>query len=418
MLTLPVRFVLLSVAVLAAASAPAEAQFGRVLRGAIDREARDAINDGVRDAVECARGDDRCADDAKNDGKDVVIVDDDGNPVSDADGNPVTDPDEAAKLAQKPGEGVWRNYDFTPGREVWFVSDFSDERVGRFPASQLEFVQGNMQIVELNGEKVLEVAQNSLFRVNLPETLPEDFTVEFYLEAGAPNIGTTVLFTPREGAWNRYDSQYLIVNTQPGIYHQGSALSTVGDARGAADEFHAVKFQVDGDYAIMYLGTDRAANIPNASFIRSNAIEFHVSGNARLPSYVKDIVVAVGVDDLGDALMEAGEFTTRGIYFDVDRDVLRPESTPVLEQLRSTLTSNADLSVVIEGHTDDQGEDDYNLDLSERRARAVVAYLTENGVDGGKVEGVGKGESEPVADNETSEGRAENRRVVVKRAEG
>ena len=332
--------------------------------------------------------------------------------------NPVADPDEADTLAQEPGDGVWRNYDFTPGKEVWFVSDFSEERVGRFPASQLEFVQGNMQIVELNGEKVLEVAQNSLFRVNLPEMLPEDFTLEFYLEAGAPNIGTTVLFAPREGAWNRYESQYLTVNTQPGIYYQGSALSTVGDSRGAADEFHPVKFQVDGDYAIMYLGTDRAANIPNASFVRTNAIEFHVSGNARLPSYVKDIVVAVGVDDLGDVLMETGEFTTRGIYFDFASDVIRPESTPVMEQLRSALTSNADLSVVIEGHTDDQGEDDYNLELSERRARAVVAYLTENGVDSGQVEGVGKGESDPVADNGTSEGRAENRRVVVKRAQG
>ena len=88
-----------------------------------------------------------------------------------------TDPSEAAAPTQEPGEGVWRNYDFTPGKEVWFVSDFSDERVGRFPATQLEFVQGNMQIVELYGERVLEVAQNSLFRVNLPEMLPEDFTV-------------------------------------------------------------------------------------------------------------------------------------------------------------------------------------------------------------------------------------------------
>ena len=122
---------------------PLDAQFGRILRGASDREARNAINDGVRDAVECARGDDKCADDAKNDGKDVVIVDDDGNPVADADGNPVTDPDEADPLARKPGEGVWRNYDFTPGKTVLYVSDFSNERIGRFPSSQLGFTSGN-----------------------------------------------------------------------------------------------------------------------------------------------------------------------------------------------------------------------------------------------------------------------------------
>ena len=88
---------------------------------------------------------------------------------------------------------------------------------------------------------------------------------------------------------------------------------------------------------------------------------------------------------------ETGEFTTRGIYFDSDSDVLRPESTPTLEDIRSTLTSNPDLRVMIEGHTDDRGDVDYNLDLSQRRARSVVMYLTENGVDGGQVDAIGKG---------------------------
>ena len=129
-------------------------------------------------------------------------------------------------------------------------------------------------------------------------------------------------------------------------------------------------------------------------------------------------MVAAGIETFYDTLTETGAFTTRGLYFDTDSDVLRPESTPTLEDIRSTLTNNTDLAVVIEGHTDDQGEDDYNLELSERRARAVVAYLTENGVDSGQVEAAGKGEAEPVADNGTSEGRAENRRVVVKRAQG
>jgi peptidoglycan/LPS O-acetylase OafA/YrhL len=63
--------------------------------------------------------------------------------------------------AQAPGEGVWRNYDFVPGSTVWFATDFTDEPVGRFPASQLGFVKGNMQIVELEGDKVLEASANS-----------------------------------------------------------------------------------------------------------------------------------------------------------------------------------------------------------------------------------------------------------------
>ncbi len=74
-----------------------------------------------------------------------------------------------------PGEGVWRNYDFLPGTTLWFATDFTDEPVGRFPASQLEFVKGNMQIVEWEGEKVLGASANSTFRVALPEALPEEF---------------------------------------------------------------------------------------------------------------------------------------------------------------------------------------------------------------------------------------------------
>ena len=404
------RTALVGLAFLAVATAPLDAQLGRLgraARGAVERQARDAVETAVGDTVRCAVDDSACVDQAERDGKDVVMVD--------ADGDPITDPGEADR-AERPGEGVWRNYDFTPGKAVWFVSDFTNERVGRFPANQLEFVEGNMQIVELDGEKVPEVAQNSVFRVRLPDTLPEDFTLEFTLFAGAPNIGTIVLFTPRERAWNRYESQYLRVNTQPGIYHQGAALSTIRDARGAADEFHQIKLQVDGQYGIMYLETDRVGNIPNAAFVRTDVVEFHVGGNLRLPSYIKDIVVAVGVDDLYDTLMETGEFTTRGIYFDFDSDVIRPESTPVLEQLRSALTNNPDLSVVIEGHTDDRGEDDYNLELSERRAQAVVAYLAGTGVDESAIDSAGKGETEPVAENSTPHGRAENRRVVIRRA--
>jgi len=105
---------------------------------------------------------------------------------------------------EAPGEGVWRNYDFVPGTTVWFATDFADEPVGRFPASQLEFVKGNMQIVELEGEKVLEASVNSSFRVILPEALPEDFTVEFTLTTGTPNMASYVMFATREAAWNTY----------------------------------------------------------------------------------------------------------------------------------------------------------------------------------------------------------------------
>ena len=88
----------------------------------------------------------------------------------------------------------------------------------------------------------------------------------------------------------------------------------------------------------------------------------------------------MGIDKLYDSLMARGEFTTRGIFLDFDSDVLRPESTPVLEEIRATLAEHTELEVVIEGHTDSAGEDAYNLSLSERRAQSVVAYLVANGI--------------------------------------
>ncbi len=185
-------------------------------------------------------------------------------------------------------------------------------------------------------------------------------------------------------------------------------------SRGLADEWHDVKLQQDGTYAIVYVGSDRVSNLPNANFVTGNTIDIDLAANARFPTYITDIVVSVGLDKLYDALMESGEFTTRGILFAFDSDALLPESTPVLTDMVSTLENHPELAIVIEGHTDSVGDDAYNLDLSERRAGAVVAYLVENGIDASRLQAAGKGETEPVADNATPEGRQQNRRVVVR----
>ncbi len=133
--------------------------------------------------------------------------------------------DEGDENAGAPGEGVWRNYDFVPGSTVWFATDFTDEPVGRFPASQLEFVKGNMQIVEVEGEKVLEASGNSTLRVILPEALPEDFTVELTLKTGTPNMASYVMFTPREGGLEHLRGALPRAQPLPGDLRQGTGSS-------------------------------------------------------------------------------------------------------------------------------------------------------------------------------------------------
>ncbi|MCP3981793.1 MAG: OmpA family protein [bacterium] len=395
---------------LIAASAPVDAGPFDRLKKKTEKILTDKVEDEVTKAVECAVGDKKCIDKAKKDGKEVVLVDDEGNPVENG-AEPKTPADGPAP-GGKPGEGVWRNYDYTPGRDVWKHIVFDDERIGRFPARQLEFVKGNMQIVEKDGRRVLEVAEDGHFRVHLDEALPDGFTLEFMLQTGTANMITYVYFDTPETSHSRYEHHYLQFYKSAGISLQGNFVSHLGNQPFTEGMQH-VKLQSDGEYAILYVGNERVANVPNAKFARSKVIEFRVSANTRFRSYISDISVAVGLDRLYDALMDSGSFTTRGIYFDVDSDRLRGESTPTLMDIEDTLKRHAELKIRIEGHTDSTGDDAHNQGLSERRARAVVDYLKAQGIDGDRLQAVGLGEAQPTADNATPAGRQQNRRVVI-----
>ena len=100
--------------------------------------------------------------------------------------------------------------------------------------------------------------------------------------------------------------------------------------------------------------------------------------------------------------------------FDFDKAILRTEATADLDAAIAKYRGNAALvSISIVGHTDSVGSDAYNQDLSERRAAAVRDYLVSQGIDAAKISASGKGESSPIAINDTAEGRQQNRRVDV-----
>ena len=105
------------------------------------------------------------------------------------------------------------------------------------------------------------------------------------------------------------------------------------------------------------------------------------------------------------------------LLFDFDSAELRPESITELERLVKFMGDVPFASALIEGHTDAVGADAYNQSLSDRRAKSVFDYLTSRGVDPARLKSVGKGESEPLADNKTAEGRQENRRVLMIRTD-
>ena len=121
-------------------------------------------------------------------------------------------------------------------------------------------------------------------------------------------------------------------------------------------------------------------------------------------------------ESLGEQLDKQGKVDLYGIYFDTDKATLKDESTAVLEQVLALLEARPQLPLIVGGHTDADGSEAHNLTLSGRRAEAVVAWLVEHGVDASRLRAEGHGESRPVANNETGEGRALNRRVELRDA--
>jgi OOP family OmpA-OmpF porin len=115
-----------------------------------------------------------------------------------------------------------------------------------------------------------------------------------------------------------------------------------------------------------------------------------------------------------DALNETGRAVLYGIYFDHDSDVLKPDSLKTLQDVLGWLRANPEKMVIFEGHTDSDGSDQYNQDLSSRRAAAVVAWMNQNGVSATRLQSRGLGETKPVADNNSPRSKALNRRVEVR----
>ncbi len=103
---------------------------------------------------------------------------------------------------------------------------------------------------------------------------------------------------------------------------------------------------------------------------------------------------------------------TEQVYFETNKATIKRQSYEILDAVVKVLNENAQiLKIRIEGHTDDRGSDDHNLKLSDDRAASVMKYLTDNGVAASRLDAIGYGETRPIKDNETAEGRATNRRV-------
>lgn len=107
------------------------------------------------------------------------------------------------------------------------------------------------------------------------------------------------------------------------------------------------------------------------------------------------------------------ESIVHGINFDYNSAKIRPDSAPILQELAKGLKSATSNKITVIGHTSSEGSDSYNQSLSQRRAESVVQALVQQGINSNKISALGKGESQPIADNSTEAGRSLNRRVEI-----
>ena len=132
------------------------------------------------------------------------------------------------------------------------------------------------------------------------------------------------------------------------------------------------------------------------------------------PQKLEQKMVFVNADEMKRSLSDTGKVALYGLYFDTDKDSMRADSAPTMDEIAKLMKANPQLKLRVVGHTDDQGAAAYNLDLSKRRAASVVAQLTSKyGIPASRLDSFGAGLYAPVASNQTDDGRAKNRRVEL-----
>jgi len=158
---------------------------------------------------------------------------------------------------------------------------------------------------------------------------------------------------------------------------------------------------------------DQCPNTPAGAKVDERGCELDSDGDGIVDSVDKCPGTPKGerVDNTGCPFNK--ELLLQGVKFETNSEALLPESLPVLNNAIATLKRYPELNVEVAGHTDSRGSDAYNLSLSSRRAEAVLKYLQDGGVTNAMTS-KGYGERQPIASNNTEEGRLQNRRVVLR----
>jgi OmpA-OmpF porin, OOP family len=326
----------------------------------------------------------------------------------------------------------WSKYNFVAGDEIIFQDDLINEESGEFP-SRWDLTKGSAENASFEGENIINFENNSII-TPLMETdkyLPEVFTIEFDVYFDQQKMDSYVYHQIYKLRFWNGDSYIKLPNSLGTynpikVYRYGATLS--GKIKGQKKDFKGFEESLKEKQPLwrhiaiafnkrslkVFVDQYRALNIPNLGFKpKMVSIEAYRNTYIKEPYVraIKNIRIAEGGKKLYDRVMADGKFVTRGILFDVNKASIKPESMGVINEVVKMMQEHPDLNFRIEGHTDSDGADDYNLQLSQKRAVSVKQALVNLGINSSRMETKGLGESIPVSDNTSPEGKANNRRV-------
>ena len=343
--------------------------------------------------------------------------------------------DAIAQTQPQKGQSLEMTYaksDFVAGDEIIFEDLLTGEQLGEFP-SKWDLMSGVVEIAKLNGENTINFVEDDS-RINpLMEDpknyLPEIFTLEFdfWVPGMGVDVGYHIRFSDQQinelweiilsrGGWKSDDNEQFNLIEMEWDYSNPSDERIRGENENTSvsgNSWNHFALSFNKRALKIYINGIRIANIPNAKKPQWWSIYNYTWGgfNGKGNMHIKNIRIAKGAVPLYDRMMSDGKFITYGITFDVGKATIKPESMGEINRIVQLMTENPDLKFSVEGHTDSTGNAASNQTLSEQRSQAIVAKLVELGIAQDRLTAVGKGQNSPIADNNTDEGRAKNRRV-------
>ncbi|MBS3808305.1 MAG: OmpA family protein [Bacteroidales bacterium] len=313
----------------------------------------------------------------------------------------------------------WSRYDFVPGEHIIFEDGHEKEENGEFP-SRWDLVKGAAENAEFDGQKVIYFRSGDTkiipyLKNSAEDYLPERFTLEFdtwfekdkyagyfiWLYDGKNQKRLSM--DPIDIHMNAIDAQRSFV-IYPGVKHGKNGEQSI---------WRHVSLSFNKRSLKIYLDDARLINIPNLGI---DPTGITIGCDRFAPAdigtrFIKNIRLAEGAVKLYDRILSDGKIVSNGIRFDVNKATLKPESMGVINEICQLMGEHPELRFSVEGHTDSDGETDFNQRLSEQRAETVRGKLVEMGIDPARLATKGFGETIPVAPNDTPEGKATNRRV-------